>query len=168
MLDKKSIYIINRAAFSVIACIICTQSFAQSFNNEQVEMAMYIERMITTEPFEGCRIFKDYDCAYLLSVVILDKEKYKQPMAMNRVAQVKSQRNAGEFFNGTQSWSECTIYTPRCPNKNIDGLPEVIDIIRTNTTGYVRQMQLLTSFDGEGATKIFVYYKPLNATDAEK
>ena len=86
---------------------------AQSYNQERIALMKFVERMYNNEPFEGCRIIDDYDSSYILSVVELDKSKYSSNSIMNRVAQVKSQRNAGEFFNGTQSYSEITVRTPK-------------------------------------------------------
>lgn len=135
---------------------------AQGYDEDRITLANFIERMYNNEPFEGCRIVKDYDKSYLLSVVMLEKAKYSTPTAMNRVAQVKSQRNAGEFFNGTQSYSEFIVKTPRCKDNesNAKSIVETIEVIKVNSTGFVQQMQLLTSFDSE-SNKVFIYYKPL-------
>ena len=86
---------------------------AQGYDQERIQLAKFIERMYNNAPFDGCRIVDDYDNSYLLSVVALDKSKYKTAQIMNRVAEVKSQRNAGEFFNGSQSYTEMTIKTPK-------------------------------------------------------
>ena len=67
---------------------------AQGYDQERIQLAKFIERMYNNAPFDGCRIVDDYDNSYLLSVVALDKSKYKTPQIMNRVAEVKSQRNA--------------------------------------------------------------------------
>ena len=77
---------------------------------------------------------------------------------MNRVAQVKSQRNAGEFLNGVQSYSEFTIRTPRSEEKGGGSMTETYEIIKTNSIGYVKQMVHLTSFESN-SSMIYVYYK---------
>lgn len=138
-------------------------SFAQGYDEDRINLAMFIERMYNNEPFDGCRIVDDYDNSYMLAVVTLDKAKYQNKMAMNRVAEVKSQRIAGEFFNGTHSYTEIVIRTPKSEEKG--GSPtmtETIEVIKVNSTGYVRQMQLLTSFDGEDNTKVYVYFKKID------
>lgn len=141
----------------------CSLSLAQGYDEDRINLAMFIERMYNNEPFDGCRIVDDYDNSYMLAVVILDKAKYKDKMSMNRVAQVKSQRTAGEFFNGSQSYTEMVIRTPRSEEKGGDpALVETMEIIRVNSVGYVRQMQLLTSFDNEDNTKVYVYYKQVD------
>lgn len=131
---------------------------AQGYDQERVQLVKFIERMYNNAPFDGCRIVDDYDNSYLLSVVALDKSKYKTVQIMNRVAEVKSQRNAGEFFNGSQSYTEMTIKTPK-GEKHESDMTEVYELIRVNSIGYVKQMQLLTSFGDATGMFVFVYYK---------
>ena len=147
----------------MMLCSFASISYAQSFDQERVALAKFIERMYNNSPFEGCRIVDDYDNSYLLSVVELDKSKYKTSSIMNRVAQVKSQRNAGEFFNGTQSYSEITIRTPNSEGKGgSKEMAETYEIIRTNSTGFVQQMALLTNFESNEGISVFVFYKKVN------
>lgn len=153
----------RKVLLSMMLCFISTMMLAQSFDQERIALAKFIERMYKSSPFEGCRIVDDYDNSYLLSLVELDKLKYKTSSAMNRVAQVKSQRNAGEFFNGTQSYSEITIRTPKSEEKggNKD-MTETYEIVRTNSTGFVQQMALLTQFESNEGMTVFVFYKKVN------
>lgn len=146
----------------MMLCCISAMMNAQSFDQERIALAKFIERMYNNSPFEGCRIVDDYDNSYLLSVVELDKSKYKTSSVMNRVAQVKSQRNAGEFFNGTQSYSEITIRTPKSEEKGEREMAETYEIIRTNSTGFVQQMALLTNFESGNGLMVFVFYKKVN------
>lgn len=147
----------------MMLCFISTMMLAQSFDQERIALAKFIERMYKSSPFEGCRIVDDYDNSYLLSVVELDKSKYKTSSAMNRVAQVKSQRNAGEFFNGTQSYSEITIRTPKSEEKGgSKEMAETYEIIRTNSMGFVQQMALLSQFESNESMTVFVFYKKVN------
>lgn len=153
----------RKILLSMMLCFISTMMLAQSFDQERIALAKFIERMYKSSPFEGCRIVDDYDNSYLLSVVELDKSKYKTTSVMNRVAQVKSQRNAGEFFNGTQSYSEITIRTPKSEEKGgSKEMAETYEIIRTNSTGFVQQMALLTNFESNGGMAVFVFYKKVN------
>ena len=144
---------------SMMLCCFAVMGNAQSYDQERIALGKFIERMYNNLPFEGCRIVDDYDNSYLLSVVELDKSKYKTSSVMNRVAQVKSQRNAGEFFNGTQSYSEITIRTPKSEEKGGKEMAETYEIIRTNSTGFVQQMALLTSFESKEGMAVFVFYK---------
>lgn len=134
---------------------------AQGYDQDRIQLAKFIERMYNNAPFDGCRIVDDYDNSYFLSVVTLDKSKYKTPQIMNRVADVKSQRNAGEFFNGSQSYTEMTIKTPKGEEHESD-MTEVYELIRVNSIGYVRQMQLLTSFEDTNGMMVYVYYKKVD------
>ena len=143
----------------MMLCCFASVMYAQSFDQERIALAKFIERMYNNSPFEGCRIVDDYDNSYLLSVVELDKSKYKTSSVMNRIAQVKSQRNAGEFFNGTQSYSEITIRTPKSEEKGGAQMAETYEIIKTNSTGFVQQMELLTNFESDEGMSVFVFYK---------
>lgn len=143
--------------------IINLHCLGQSFDEDRIVLANFVERLYNNNPFEGCRILDDYDNKYLLSVVVLDPSKQKAKSAMNRIAQIKSQRNAGEFINGTQSYSEFIIKTPN--GKNNDNVGEDIsqsfDIIKSNSTGYIQQMQLLTTFQDADKMKVYVFYKEI-------
>ena len=154
----------RKILLSMLLCCFATIVFAQSYDQERIALAKFIERMYNNKPFEGCRIVDDYDNSYLLSVVKLDKSKYKTSSVMNRVAQVKSQRDAGEFLNGTQSYSEITIRTPKSEEKGgSEKMEEVYEEIRTNSTGFVKQMSLLTNFESnEDGMMVFVFYKKVN------
>ena len=142
-------------------CLLYINSYAQGYNQERTALANFIERLYKNAPFEGCRIVDDYDNSYLLSVVELDKSNYQSASAMNRVAQVKSQRNAGEFFNGTQSYSEITIRTPKSEKKGEVNMAETYEIIKTNSTGYVQRMELLTTFVSSENKAVFIFYKKI-------
>ena len=152
----------RKILLSMLLCCMSSAIYAQSFDQERIALSKFIERMFNNSPFEGCRIIDDYDNSYLLSVVELDKSKYKTSSVMNRVAQVKSQRNAGEFFNGTQSYSEITIRTPKSEEKGGHEMADTYEIIRTNSTGFVKQLELLTNFESKDGTAVFVFYKKVN------
>ena len=62
---------------------------AQSYNSDKVSFTNFLIRMYNNAPFEGVRAVEDYDNAYLISVLALDKEKYKTGSLLNRVASVK-------------------------------------------------------------------------------
>lgn len=153
----------RKILLSMMLCCFASMMYAQSFDQERIALAKFIERMYNNSPFEGCRIVDDYDNSYLLSVVELDKSKYKTSSVMNRLAQVKSQRNAGEFFNGTQSYSGITIRTPKSEEKGgSKEMAETYEIIRTNSTGFVQQMELLANFESSEGMLVFIFYKKVN------
>lgn len=153
--------IVKKLFVLVILIPFVHEANAQGYDQERIQLAKFIERMYNNAPFDGCRIVDDYDNSYLLSVVALDKSKYKTTQIMNRVAEVKSQRNAGEFFNGSQSYTEMTIKTPKGEEHRSD-MTEVYELIYVNSIGYVRQMQLLTSFEDSAGMQVFVYYKKVD------
>lgn len=157
-----NIVIMRKVLLSILLCSFTSILYAQSFDQERIALSKFIERMFNNAPFEGCRIVDDYDNSYLLSVVELDKSKFKTSSALNRVAQVKSQRNAGEFFNGTQSYSEITIRTPKSEEKGGKEMAETYEVIKTNSIGFVQQMELLTNFESKDGTAVFVFYKIVN------
>lgn len=146
--------------FTILFLAGCVVS-AQGYDQERIQLAKFIERMYQNTPFEGCRIVDDYDNSYILSVVTLDSSKYKTFQIMNRVAEVKSQRNAGEFFNGTQSYTEMTIKTPK-GEENSSKMEDVYELIRINSVGYIKQMALLTTFSDIAKKHVFVYYMKIN------
>ena len=158
----------RKILLSILLCSFTTLVYAQTFDQERIALSKFIERMFKNAPFEGCRIVDDYDNSYLLSVVELEKSKYKTSSVMNRVAQVKSQRNAGEFFNGTQSYSEITIRTPKSEEKGGKEMTETYEVIKTNSSGFVKQMELLTNFESNDSTTVFVYYKKINEKSLTK
>ena len=151
--------IMKRYNLIIIFFLCCLNVSAQSYDEDRVILSNFVERLYNNAPFEGCRIIDDYDHSYLLSVVLLDKTTYKVLSAMNRIAQVKSQRNAGEFLNGTQSYSEFIIKTPRCEKNDTTNVIESIEVIKSSSTGFVQQMQLLTTFDSSNDCKVYVFYK---------
>ena len=147
----------------ITLCCFTTLIYAQSFDQERIVLSKFIERMYNNAPFEGCRIVDDYDNSYFLSVVELDRNKYKTNSVMNRVAQVKSQRNAGEYFNGTHSYSEITIRTPKSEGMGgCQTMADTYEVIRTNSTGYVQQLALLTQFESKTGCVVYVFYKKVN------
>lgn len=152
-----------KSLLSFLLLLLPFSLYSQNYDEDRVNLANFIERMYNNAPFDGCRIVDDYDNSYFLSVVTLDKSKYKAMQVMNRVAQVKSQRNAGEFFNGTQTYSEFIIQTPLKKDKGDNsGISESLEVIKSNSTGFVKQMQLLTSFQENGGQTVFIYYKMID------
>lgn len=150
--------------FSLLSVVMAS---AQGYDQERVQLANFIQRMYLSAPFQGCRIVDDYEQSYLLSVVELDKNKYDSQRVMNRVAEVKSQRAAGEFLNGSQTYDEYTIRTPKSKREGGADMAQVYEMIRTRSTGFVRQMQLLHSFDATDGVRVFVFCKRVDKQQIE-
>lgn len=115
--------------------------------------------MYESAPFDGVRAVEDYDNAYLMSVVKLDKAKYKTEAALNRVASVKAMSQASRFFNGSSMTDDMVIRTM----KNADGTSdtEITENIREHSAGYVKQLELLSSFPAGDGQQVFIFITPL-------
>lgn len=136
-----------------------TIGHAQGFDTERRELASFLTRMYNNEPFEGVRVVKDYDNAYLLSVLSLDKSKYSNESTLNRVAGVKAMSEASRFFNGSNITSDIIIQT----SENADGSSDsrVLENIKEHSIGYVKQLQQLTNFTASNGKQVFIFYKKL-------
>ena len=151
----------KKLLISITLLLIALCADAQSFNNDKTELSMFVERMYRNAPFEGVKVMQDYDNEYILSVVVMSVANYSSESDMNRVAMVKAQRQVSTFFNGSTITSDLVITTSKKP---VDSTvtTSLTEIIRERSIGYIRQLELLTSFAVEqGAKKVFVYYKKL-------
>lgn len=143
----------------------CVNSIAQNYNQSNAEIGGFLQRMYNEEPFEGVKVFTDYENTFLLSAVSLSPNNYSSPSAMNRVASVKASSQASKFFNGAQITSECIIRSVKKPNKKIETTIE--EIINENAVGYISMLQLITCFNS-GHNKIFIYGKKIETTSSSK
>ncbi|MDE6378018.1 MAG: hypothetical protein K2K72_04665 [Duncaniella sp.] len=132
---------------------------AQSFNQEKTALTNFLVRMYENSPFEGVKAVEDYDNAYLMSVVKLDKGKYKTESALNRVAQVKAMSQASRFFNGSNITQDMIIRTTDHSDGSSD--TEIIENIRENSVGYVKSLEHLTNFPAPDNHQVFVFLTPL-------
>lgn len=135
-------------------------SFAQSYNQEQTALTNFLVRMYENAPFDGVKAVEDYDNAYLMSVVKLDKTKYKSESALNRVASVKAMSQASRFFNGSNITDDMIIRTTEKADGSFD--TEIIEDIRENSVGYVKQLEQLTNFAAPDGHHVFIFITPLN------
>lgn len=146
---------------AIIAGIFLVPSVAlcQSYNQEKRALANFLTRMYEDAPFEGVKAVEDYENAYLMSVVKLDKGKYKTESALNRVASVKAMSQASRFFNGSNVTEDMVIHT----TENADGTSdtEIIENIREHSTGYVKQLELLTNFPTKDGLHVYVFVTPI-------
>lgn len=138
--------------------VIC--GFAQNYNQERTALTNFLVRMYENAPFDGVKAVEDYDNAYLMSVVKLDKTKYKSESALNRVASVKAMSQASRFFNGSNITDDMIIRT----TEKADGssVTEIIENIRENSVGYVKQLEQLTNFAAPDGQHVFIFITPLN------
>ena len=152
--------ILARLIFILVVTILPFCSFAQSYNQEKTALANFLVRMYENAPFDGVKAVEDYDNAYLMSVVKLDKEKYKTESALNRVASVKAMSQASRFFNGSNITEDMIMRT----TEKADGTSdiEIIENIREHSTGYVKQLEHLTNFPSSDGHQVFIFITPLN------
>lgn len=139
--------------------------YSQDFNQENKDLANFIRRMYIDAPFEGVKVFTDYDNTYLLSVVSLSSDKYQNSSVMNRVASVKASSQASRFFNGSTITSECIIRTVENANNEVETTIE--EIINENSIGYIKMLELLTSFELDSSS-VFIYGKKIDIPTKEK
>lgn len=132
--------------------------YAQGYNSDKVAFTNFLVRMYNNAPFDGVRAVEDYDDIYLISVVALDKDKYKTESAMNRVASVKAMSQASRFFNGSNITSDLIIRTNEKSDVSTD--TEVIETIREHSVGYVKSMEQLTNFTRKDGLQVFIFMTP--------
>lgn len=133
---------------------------AQSYNQEKTALTNFLVRMYENAPFDGVKAVEDYDNAYLMSVVKLDKGKYNSESALNRVAQVKAMSQASRFFNGSNITDDMIIRTTEKADGTSD--TEIIENIREHSVGYVKQLEHLTNFLSSDGQHVFIFITPLN------
>lgn len=134
---------------------------AQSYNTDRVAFTNYLVRMYNNAPFEGVRAVDDYDTALLVSVLALDKAKYKTEAALNRVASVKAMAQASRYFNGSNITQDMIIHTTEKQGGQTD--TEIIENIRENSVGYVKALEQLTNFTREDGLQVFIFATPLQS-----
>lgn len=132
---------------------------AQSYNSDRVSFTNFLIRMYNNAPFEGVRAVNDYDDAFLISVLALDKEKYKTEAVLNRVATVKAMANASRYFNGSNITQDMIIHTTEKSDGTSD--TNIIENIRENSAGYVKALEQLTNFRRKDGLHVFIFITPL-------
>jgi len=149
----------KKLILSTILYVIALGVFAQSYNSDRVSFTNFLIRMYNDAPFEGVRAVNDYDNAFLISVLALDKEKYKTESALNRVASVKAMAQASRYFNGSNITQEMIIHTTEKADGTSD--TDIIENIRENSIGYVKALEQLTNFKRKDGLQVFIFITPL-------
>lgn len=150
-----------RIRILLIACMACLASvcFSQNYNAEKTALTNFLIRLYENAPFDGVKAVEDYDNAYLMSVVKLDKAKYKTDAALNRVASVKAMSQASRFFNGSNITDDMIIRTTEKADGTSD--TEIIENIREHSVGYVKQLEQLTNFAAKDGQQVFIFITQL-------
>lgn len=150
---------IRRILLFLLSCCIIVTINAQSYNQEKTALTNFLTRLYENAPFEGVKAVEDYDNAYLMSVVKLDKSKYPSESALNRVASVKAMSQASRFFNGSNVTSDMIIRTTDKSDGTSD--TEIIENIRENSVGYVKSLEHLTNFTDCNGQHVFIFITPI-------
>lgn len=134
---------------------------AQGYSSDKVAFTNFLVRMYNNAPFEGVRAVNDYDNAYLISVLALDKEKYKNnESVINRVASVKAMAQASRYLNGSNITQDMIIHTTDKADGTSD--TEIIESIHENSMGYVKALEQLTNFTRNDGKMVFIFITQLN------
>ena len=134
-----------------------TLCFAQNYDQERTALKNFLVRMYKAEPFEGVKIVSDYDNNYVLSVVLIKNSASET--AMNRIAQVKSQRQVSQYLNGVVSTESETIIRTTEKVKEEKTIEEITDIIREHSIGFTKAMEVLTVIDEKDNQKCYMFYR---------
>ena len=149
----------KKVILSIVLMLTALGANAQSYNSDRVSFTNFLIRMYNDAPFEGVRAVDDYDEAFLISVLALDKEKYKTEAALNRVASVKAMAQASRYFNGSNITQDMIIRTSEKADGSSD--TEIIENICENSIGYVKALEQLTNFTRQDGQQVFIFITPL-------
>ena len=145
--------------FASLLVISLSDSFAQNYDDDRIAMTNFIVRMYKTTPFEGVKVFTDYDHSYILSVLALDPLKYPNPSTLNRIAGVKAMSQASRYLNGAEISSDMIVRSVEYADGSAD--TEIMEHIREKSIGYVRALKFLTSLDESEHRRVFIFCKEL-------
>lgn len=157
MVRKLILFIVGLFAAGLVS------SSAQSYDEEKIAMTNFIVRMYRNAPFEGVKVFTDYENSYLLSVLSLDPAKYPDSSAMNRVASVKAMSQASRYFSGSDITSDIIIRSTERADGTAD--TEIIEMIKERSAGYVKALEYLTSFEIPEKRIIFIFCKEIDSAN---
>ena len=150
----------KRISLILIFGIITIASFSQTYSPEIVSLGNFVRRMIETSSFEGVKVVEDYDNSYLISVVILEKEKYSSETIMNKVAMTKARSNVSKFMNGSEITTDFIIRTEERKSDTTQTETITYDIIREKSMGMVDAMETLITFNiSDNKKYVFVMFK---------
>ena len=130
----------------------------QSYNQEKVALTNFLVRMYKAEPFEGVKVVSDYENNYLLSVVLV-ADNGQSESARNRIAQVKSQRQTSQYLGGLITSQSETIIRTTENVKEQKTIEEITDIIKENSIGFTKAMEVLTVIDAPNNQKCYMFYR---------
>lgn len=150
-----------RKVFVLLLMMVSLCTYAQGYSNDKVAFTDFLVRMYNNAPFDGVRVVNDYDNAYLISVLAIDKSKYKNnESVINRVASVKAMAQASRYINGANIMQDMIIHTTEKSDGTSDA--EIIESVHENSVGYVRALEQLTNFTRSDGKLVFIFATKLN------
>ena len=132
---------------------------AQSYDQDRMALKHFLVRMYKADPFEGVKVVSDYENNYLLSVVLVKNSASES--AINRIAQVKSQRQVSQYIGGLVQVNSETIIRTTEKVKEEMTIEEVTDIIRENSIGFTKAMEVLAVIDAGNNQKCYMFYRKI-------
>ena len=148
----------KRILLFILGVTMAVSTFSQSYDQERTALKNFLVRMYKAEPFEGVKVVSDYDNNYLLSVVLVANNDQSET-ARNRIAQVKSQRQVSQYLGGLVQVSSETIIRTTEKVKEEKTIEEITDIIKENSIGFTKAMEVLTVIDTPNKQKCYMFYR---------
>ena len=148
----------KRILLFILGVTMAVSTFSQSYDQERTALKNFLVRMYKAEPFEGVKVVSDYDNNYLLSVVLVANNGQSET-ARNRIAQVKSQRQVSQYLGGLVQVSSETIIRTTEKVKEEKTIEEITDIIKENSIGFTKAMEVLTVIDTPNKQKCYMFYR---------
>ena len=136
-------------------------AYTQSYNQDRIALTNFLVRMYQSAPFEGVKVVSDYENNYLLSVVLISNNGQSET-AMNRIAQVKSQRQISQFLGGTITIESETIIRTTEKVREEKTVEEITDIIKEKSLGFSKSMEVLTVIDVSDNQKCYMFIRNLD------
>ena len=142
----------------VLGMILGVNAYSQSYDQERTALKNFLVRLYKAEPFEGVKVVSDYDNNYLLSVVLVANNGQSES-TRNRIAHVKSQRQVSQYLGGLVTSQSETIIRTTEKVKEGKNIEEITDIIRENSIGFTKAMEVLTVIDAQNNQKCYMFYR---------
>lgn len=156
----------RKVILTLIVISLCPMlCWGQSYNQERTALANFLVRMYKSAPFEGVKIVSDYNNNYVLSVVLVKNSGSES--VMNRIAQVKSQRQVSQYLGGLTTIESKTIIRTTEDTKTGKTAEELTDIIKEHSIGYTKAMEVLTVLDGKDNQKCYMFFRRVEEMQPE-
>lgn len=144
----------------IVSPVKMKSSKPQCDDNDKEKLIVVLKKELVLNPMEGAKIINLGNCKYIVGIGITDTTS-KTSSVLNRLCAVKARRAISMFINNPKITSETTLRTEqRLSDSEVNYFESYIDNIKENVSGFVKEMETLTSFYSEdGKTYIYVIYK---------